>query len=94
MLNKASVVMICAAWEAFCEDLITEAVGLLTTHCVDYNHLPLLLKKSVARAVKEDKHDLSPWDLAGIGWTRKVKALATAAIEAKTGNFKHHRGAS
>jgi hypothetical protein len=34
----------------------------------DPNRLPLDLQKTVAAGLKLDKHDLSPWRLAGIGW--------------------------
>jgi HEPN superfamily RiboL-PSP-like protein len=72
-LNKAGIVLVSAIWEAYCEDLAEEALGHLIKHTKTPDALPKALRQIVAREVKADKNDLSPWTLAGDGW----KALLT-----------------
>ncbi len=40
VLNKAAVVLVCAAWEAYCEDIVQEAIHHLVDDCSDFNKLP------------------------------------------------------
>jgi hypothetical protein len=68
VLNKAMVVLITAMWEAYCEDLTTEALHLMVVNCSRPDQLPLYLRKVIAREVRNEKHELAPWLLAGEGW--------------------------
>lgn len=67
VLNKSAVVLICAIWEAYCEDLVAEAVAHIVKHA-DVDSLSDGIKKLIAKEIKDDKHELSAWDLAGDGW--------------------------
>src|SRR3989442_15470552 len=68
VLNKSAVVLICAFWESYLEDVIEEALDRIVSKTTDIVKLPLDLRKVVAKAIKQDAHDLSPWNLAGDGW--------------------------
>jgi len=68
VLNKSAVVLVCAVWEAYVEDLLHEAIDHISTTLTDPSKLPLDLRKLIAKHVKEDKNDLAPWRLAGTGW--------------------------
>ena len=35
VLNRAAVVMVCAAWEAYCEDVVAEAIEIIAVDCKD-----------------------------------------------------------
>lgn len=71
-LNKASIIFICAVWEAYCEDLV-EATSHVITHLTD----PIKLSKGTRHSLTNS--GVGPWDLAGNGW--KVKL--SEHIEAK-----------
>jgi hypothetical protein len=68
VLNKSAVILLCAIWEAYCEDLADEALRHLLAHCPDSSTLPKTLQNRMAKELKDDPHDLSLWKLAGSGW--------------------------
>lgn len=70
VLNKSAIVLMCAVWEAYCEDLAAEAVDHLVTNAKDASALPQELRKTIALELKshKHKHDLAVWDLADDGW--------------------------
>lgn len=65
---KGVYVLIAALWEAYCEDLALESARLIVENASTWDQLPPALKKRIAKDLREDKHDLSPWKLAGEGW--------------------------
>lgn len=77
VLNKSAIVLLCAVWEAFCEDLADQALHHLLEHSRDYSALPMALQKRVAKELKDDQHELSPWRLAGDGWKAHLHARLT-----------------
>lgn len=82
VLNKASVVLITAFWEAYCEDIAAEGVRHLVKHATSATDLPDHLKKLIAKEISEKKHDLAAWELADDGWRAFVEArLTTIEIE-------------
>jgi hypothetical protein len=70
ILNKSGVVLLTACWEAFVEDAASTAFEYILKHSTDPKKLPDSVLKRVAKAVRDDKHDLKPWELAGDGWRR------------------------
>ena len=40
VLNKSAIVLLCAIWEAYCEDLADEALRHLLAYSRDYSALP------------------------------------------------------
>jgi hypothetical protein len=69
-LNKSAIVLTCAFWEAFVEDLASESLRHLAEHAESPSMLPLDLRKSVVKAIlrnQKNKNELAPWDLAGDG---------------------------
>ena len=87
MLNKAGVVMICGAWEAFCEDIIHEAIEIIVMDCPSPNKLPKLLRSAAQSNVRKDIDDSAPWKLAESGWRSFIKQLAQVALTQHTGHF-------
>ena len=74
VLNKSAIVLITAIWEAYCEDLASEALDHLVTNVSSGSQLPKELKKRVVTEIKADANDLAMWDLADTGWRNKVRA--------------------
>jgi hypothetical protein len=78
VLNKSAIVLITAFWEAYCEDLASEALAHIVANVPDASKLPKELKKKVAKEIKDEKNEIAAWDLADRGWHAKVTArLAT-----------------
>lgn len=80
VLNKSGVVLTCAIWEAYCEDLAAEAVEHLVKHAADPSALPKDLQKRIAAEMKSAKNQLAMWNLAGDGW-RKVLGTRLKAFQ-------------
>lgn len=68
VLNKSGVVLLTACWEAFVEDTASSTFEFILDKTTDPAKLPKEVMKRVAKAVREDKHELRPWDLASDGW--------------------------
>ncbi len=72
VLNKSGIVLMCAVWEAYIEDLAAEVVE----HYVDEatpEKLPPKLRETIGKELKNQKDSDSPWKLAGRGWKRELK---------------------
>jgi len=87
VLNRAAVVMVCAAWEAYCEDIVSEAIALIAQDCKDPASLPAYLKTHVGKRIKTSPHDHAAWDMAGDGWRNVVTANAADAVKKLTGSW-------
>ncbi len=76
VLNKSAVVLLCASWEAFCEDLVSEAVEHFVQHAPSANALPQLVRKRIAADFKAD--EMRMWTLADGGWRQVLTARLSA----------------
>jgi len=73
VLNKSGIVLMCAVWEAYVEDLAAEAIE----HFVENGtaaKLPVALREAVGKELKTDRDAASPWKLAGRGWKRELRS--------------------
>lgn len=69
-ITRSALVMLCAAWELYFEDLIQEVVGVICDHTSDPAHLPVEVKKKIVQIAKADKDELGILHLAGDGWKK------------------------
>lgn len=67
-ITRSGIVMLCATWELYIESLLCESLNILVSRKNSPKDLPTLIKKTLAKLVKEDKHELKPLELAGDGW--------------------------
>lgn len=74
--NKGTYLLIAALWETYCEDVLLETTEELLAGTDDPESLPVAIRRAVARDLKEDRHDLSPWVLADSGWRAVVETRA------------------
>ncbi|UKF28057.1 HEPN domain-containing protein [Clavibacter nebraskensis] len=82
VLHKAAIVLITAFWEAFCEDLASEALEHIVKNSPSASALPEKLRKDIAKELKGDKHELAVWDLADDSWRNVVTArIDSMAVE-------------
>lgn len=86
VLNRSAIVLLTAMWEGYIEDVSAEALTHLVDNTSDPATLPLGLRQGVARELKADPHDLSVWQLAGLGWRAYLRGrLARDADERARG---------
>jgi len=80
-LTRSAIVMLCAAWERYNEDLLLEAIDEICDSVTDINLLNKKIKKTISSKVKLDKNENKPIELAGDGWKTVWKSYAV--IETK-----------
>jgi len=74
VLNKSAIVLITAIWEAYCEDIVSEAVEHIVTESPKAGALSKEIRKAVAKELKDDKNDLAAWNLADDGWRTVLRS--------------------
>jgi hypothetical protein len=67
-LTRSGVLMLCAAWELYLEEVLVEGVEYFVAKFNSPKLFPKSVQKELASFVKESKHDLKPLELAGDGW--------------------------
>lgn len=81
VLNKSAIVLLCASWEAYCEDIVSEVVQHYVKHAPDANALPQVLRKRIATELGELGKD-KMWTLADEGWRSVLSSrLADLKVE-------------
>jgi RiboL-PSP-HEPN len=76
VLNKSAVVLTCAYWEAFIEDLAAEALEHLAEHSSSAQDVPQELQLSIAPELERQKHQLAMWQLADAQWRKLLRERA------------------
>ncbi|WP_197714073.1 HEPN domain-containing protein [Ferriphaselus amnicola] len=67
-ITRSGVVMLCAAWELYVEELLVETARVLCTRATSPDQLPEHVQREISKVVRESKHELKPLELAGDGW--------------------------
>ncbi|MFD0773929.1 HEPN domain-containing protein [Streptomonospora algeriensis] len=80
VVSRSAVVLTCAYWEAFCENLAAEALRHLADHASEGNALPKELKKSLAKKLEGEQDELAVWSLAGDGWKSVLRDRAKLLV--------------
>lgn len=81
VLNKSAILFLCASFEAFIEDLAKSSYDHIVAHAPSPDHLPLALRKKISLELKESKHDLSVWSMAGEGWKNVANDYKTRMLK-------------
>jgi hypothetical protein len=68
VLFRSAVVLMVSHWEAYVEDICSEALTHLVNHLPSAENLPKELKKKVAKELSESKNELAMWEIADEGW--------------------------
>lgn len=81
VVTRSAIVMTCASWEAFCEDLASEALRRLAIRTKDPADLPTEIKKTLKKSLLLDhKNELAIWSIAGRGWKDQLKQRANMIV--------------
>ncbi|MFE5775121.1 HEPN domain-containing protein [Brachybacterium sp. NPDC056505] len=68
VLNKSAIVLLCAAWEAYCEDVVGAVVAHYVDHAPVATKLPHALKEKITGELTAKGETYRVWELAGDGW--------------------------
>ncbi|RUA18766.1 MAG: hypothetical protein DSY83_01535 [Flavobacteriia bacterium] len=80
-LTRSAIVMLCAAWERYNENLLLESIEIILSTDPAAKDLPLEVKKYISEKVREEKHEIYPIELAGEGWKNLWKGYASNETE-------------
>jgi RiboL-PSP-HEPN len=72
-ITRGGVLILCAAWELYLEELVVEAGGIMIERSTAPNQLPRQVQKEIAKVVRNSKHELKALELCGDGWTTVYK---------------------
>ncbi|GGB67904.1 hypothetical protein GCM10007424_04860 [Flavobacterium suaedae] len=67
-LTRSAIIMLCAAWERYNEDLLLESIQYIGNHVNNIQSLNKKIKKTISKKVRDDKNEIKPIELAGTGW--------------------------
>jgi hypothetical protein len=77
---RAALVVLCASWETYIEDVVTEAIKRITeAPDVAPDDLPHGLRSKLVEQAKQKNGN--PWCLAGDGWRKCARDLIVAETE-------------
>lgn len=82
VINKSCIVLLCACWEAFVEDLAAAALETL----IELGGTHRVFPETVLASVASGQQGLKAWELAGDGWRDVMRSNFSAALK-KTGAF-------
>ena len=84
---RSSIVLLVTYWEAYLEDIVTEAIKHIVEHVKDPVKIPKELKKTIIRELGADKNELALWKLAGDGWRDCIKSRLAQLKESRNRSF-------
>ncbi len=84
---KSALVLLVSFWEAYLEDIVSEAVEHLVSNLPDATNLPKDLKRHLASDLKKEPNELAVWSLSGDGWRELLKKRLQGLREARNRNF-------
>lgn len=79
-LNKSAVVLLCAAWESYVEDVIRECADVAIGKAKLASDLPKALQGLIVKTIEADKHELAMLSLAGEGWRDRAKSAVESVV--------------
>ena len=73
VLNRSGIVLVVACWEAFVEDLASQAFVAILADAADPGVFPKRVLVGAAKSLRDDKDESKVWNLAGSGWRRVLE---------------------
>jgi len=80
-ISRGGILMLCASWEFFMEELLLESIELLNAEGISISRLPGSVKKRISLKISDDKNDIKAFDLAESGWRSLWKVYAKLDTE-------------
>jgi hypothetical protein len=84
VLHRSSILLLTAAFEAYCEGILIASVGTLSKSIPMPANLPKELRKNVAlqNGVAKDKNELYSWEFANTGWRELTVGYSQKRVSA------------
>lgn len=76
-LTRSSIVMLCAAWERYNENILLECIDKILETTIIAKDLSKHIKEHISVKVTENKNKIYPIELADDGWKNLWKGYAT-----------------
>lgn len=89
-LTRSGVLLLCAAWELYIEELLIEAVTANIARSPTPGGLPVSVQKTISQYVKASKHELKPLAMAGDGWKTIYLDIARESVVGLNTPKKHN----
>lgn len=90
-ITRSGVLMLCAAWELYVEEVMLEGVVYFSEKLDNPKELPKSVQKELSSHVRDSKHELKPLELAGEGWKSLYRNHADEVLNGlntpKSGNL-------
>jgi hypothetical protein len=87
-ITHAGVLMLCAAWELYVEEVVAESATFLVRDAASPDFLPDRIKGKIAQVAKNDPHNHGALKLCGEGWKELyVNAAKSACAKLNTPKF-------
>lgn len=81
VLTRSGTFLLCAAWELYCEEVLLESFSHILARCGGPTNLHLNVQKTLALAIKNEKSELAPLQLAGDGWKAYLNTHAETRVK-------------
>jgi hypothetical protein len=94
VLFRSAVVLMVSHWEAYVEDICSEALEHLVNRMKGASKLPKQIKQQVARDLKAEKNEIAIWQLADDGWKAYLRDRLLIHKEARDRSFNTPRAQS
>lgn len=99
-LTRSAIVMLCAAWERYNENVLIECIHIILGTNIQANSLSKHTKEYLSIRVKENKNNIYPIEMADNGWrnlwvgyaTNETDSLNTPNSENLNKLFKRYLG--
>lgn len=75
-LTRSSIVMLCAAWERYSENILLECIDKILDTDIQANALSKHIKEYISQKVRESKNVIYPIELADNGWKNLWRGYA------------------
>lgn len=80
-ISRSGILMLCASWEFYIEELLLESIDYLNNKSLDIGELPTEVKKQIGIRIRKEKNEIKPLELAESGWRVIWRAYAKIDTE-------------
>lgn len=89
-LTRSGVLLLCAAWELYIEELMSEAIDACISRANSPLDLPTPVQRTISEYIFASKHQLKPLAMAGDGWKTIYREIGLEWVSALNTPKKHN----
>lgn len=91
VINKSAITLLVACWEAFIEDLASNAFEFLMNNAKNHKVFPDCVLTLASKEIKTASDERMVWELAGSGWKKILNKHKNKLLAKYIGNFNTPR---